>query len=178
MNSVSVIYCDDIRREEGGKTSLMGVYNSDFLVPQLPITIPQLCIQVHIRLDIQTQPSEIAVRITLGSEQIVEAKIDKVELNSIFNEVKMDPDARFVLIGYVFVHNQLPIEAQTRFDVFALIDGEEIRGNGLRVLLNQSTPPVARSTSKTNPVSGEKDVTAPPARQRRTPPKTAKTPKQ
>ena len=43
----SVIFCDDIREEKGGKNSYMGMYNGTLLVPELPTVIPRLALGVH-----------------------------------------------------------------------------------------------------------------------------------
>jgi|JI7StandDraft_1071085.scaffolds.fasta_scaffold351552_1 hypothetical protein len=42
---LSVQYCDDIRYEVDGKTTLVGVYGTDLLVPSFPATLPKLCIR-------------------------------------------------------------------------------------------------------------------------------------
>lgn len=43
----TVIFCDDIRREEGNKLSLMGIYTKYFFLlgkVKLPLLLPRLCI--------------------------------------------------------------------------------------------------------------------------------------
>jgi len=37
------LLCDDIRQEEGGKTSLMGIYDHHIVVPQVPYVLPKVC---------------------------------------------------------------------------------------------------------------------------------------
>lgn len=41
---LTAIYCDDIRREIGGKMSFMGCYESQLSVESMPIALPKLCI--------------------------------------------------------------------------------------------------------------------------------------
>jgi len=36
--------CDDVRVEASGKTSIIGIYGSDVIVPITPIILPQLCV--------------------------------------------------------------------------------------------------------------------------------------
>lgn len=45
------IFCDDIREEVGGKTSYMGVYNGEMIIPtEAPTVLPKFCVSVHVRL--------------------------------------------------------------------------------------------------------------------------------
>ncbi|MBS1766658.1 MAG: hypothetical protein JST05_04545 [Acidobacteria bacterium] len=37
------LLCDDIRQEQGGKTSLMGLYDHHIVVPQIPFSLPKVC---------------------------------------------------------------------------------------------------------------------------------------
>jgi hypothetical protein len=38
------ILCDDIRLEASGKTTIIGIYGEDVIVPMTPMVLPQLCI--------------------------------------------------------------------------------------------------------------------------------------
>jgi hypothetical protein len=35
--------CDDVRKEFGGKTSIMGLYDHHISVPEVPYTLPKIC---------------------------------------------------------------------------------------------------------------------------------------
>ncbi len=41
---LTAVFCDDIRHEIGNKLSFMGVYQSELIVPVVPIALPRLCI--------------------------------------------------------------------------------------------------------------------------------------
>jgi hypothetical protein len=38
------IICDDVRQEITGKTTIIGIYGSDIIIPQTPMVLPQLCL--------------------------------------------------------------------------------------------------------------------------------------
>lgn len=38
------ILCDDVRQEASGKTTIVGIYGTDVIVPMTPMVLPQLCI--------------------------------------------------------------------------------------------------------------------------------------
>lgn len=48
---VSVIICDDIRKEASGKQTLVGVYNKDIIIPNTPSTLSQLFFRIGIELE-------------------------------------------------------------------------------------------------------------------------------
>jgi len=54
------IFCDDIRQEEGGKTSFMGVYRGLMTLPAIPMTLPKFCLAIWYfeRANESTEPLE------------------------------------------------------------------------------------------------------------------------
>lgn len=64
----SVIFCDDIRNELGGKVSLMGIYGTHVLVSSMPLTIPRLCIHFNIELPIDIKPERIDIKVIIGGK--------------------------------------------------------------------------------------------------------------
>ncbi len=48
LPSGHTIFCDDIRHEIGGKISLIGIYQSEIIVREFPITLPKLCMIITI----------------------------------------------------------------------------------------------------------------------------------
>ncbi|MBC2715673.1 MAG: hypothetical protein HF978_10215 [Desulfobacteraceae bacterium] len=40
--NISVIICDDVREEKGGKRSFMGIYGDNIIVKEIPKLLPQL----------------------------------------------------------------------------------------------------------------------------------------
>lgn len=43
---INVFICDDIRQEVGNKISLMGIYAQDLILPEIPFSLPKLCILI------------------------------------------------------------------------------------------------------------------------------------
>lgn len=42
-------FCDDVRSEIGNKTSLMGIYGGELLVPVMPTMVPRLAVVIFVR---------------------------------------------------------------------------------------------------------------------------------
>jgi hypothetical protein len=64
------LWCDDIRQEVGNKPSFMGVYTGALVVPQLPLTLPKLCVWLTLSApqDQPLQDLEVAVALEGGAE--------------------------------------------------------------------------------------------------------------
>lgn len=59
-----VIYCDDIREEVGGKTTLVGTYGGEMTIfGSPPVKLAKFCVLIFIRLDPADIPPEIIVRV-------------------------------------------------------------------------------------------------------------------
>jgi hypothetical protein len=78
MNDVAVqirfgILCDDIRREDNGKLLLIGVYDADVRVPQLPTA---LVARLVVGVDIQKPlvPAELEVVVSLDDARVLTGK--------------------------------------------------------------------------------------------------------
>lgn len=50
-NNLSILFSEDIREEEGGKASVIGLFGGGLIVPSLPVTLPKLCITMIADVD-------------------------------------------------------------------------------------------------------------------------------
>ncbi len=65
-------FCDDVRQEIGNKFSLMGCYGTDLYVPSFPITLPKLCVFVHVRTPREQPFRRLTLRLMRGAEVLSE----------------------------------------------------------------------------------------------------------
>ena len=80
IDSIFVNYCDDIRFERGDKISLVGVYGPQMVVPELPITLPRLCMFLQITMKPRigiTEPITIEVMIDKHVFQSAVSSVDQ-----------------------------------------------------------------------------------------------------
>lgn len=68
--SLHALWCDDIRQEVGNKPSFMGVYTGALVVPQLPLTLPKLCVWLTVTAPptLALQDLVVAVKLEGGGE--------------------------------------------------------------------------------------------------------------
>jgi hypothetical protein len=75
-------FCDDVRQEIGNKFSLMGCYGSDLFVPAFPITLPKLCVFVHVRTPREHPFERLTLRLLRGREILSELVANPDKLNA------------------------------------------------------------------------------------------------
>ncbi|MGH8243004.1 MAG: DUF6941 family protein [Steroidobacteraceae bacterium] len=75
-------FCDDVRQEIGNKFSLMGCYGADLYVPAFPITLPKLCVFVHVRTVRATPFQRLTLRLMRGREVLSELVANPDKLNT------------------------------------------------------------------------------------------------
>ena len=137
QKTISAIYCDDIRMEVGGKLSFMGVYNSDMIFPELPAVVPKLCAYVTIRLPYDEPPQhEVHVLLLNGDQILAEVKIDEASLGAMGlppPDHDVEPEDLSLRMSLNFVISSIQVDAPIRIKLRAKVDGEEIKGDGLRI---------------------------------------------
>jgi hypothetical protein len=75
-------FCDDVRQEIGNKFSLMGCYGADLYVPAFPITLPKLCVFVHVRTPRERPFERLTLRLVRGDEVLSELIANPEKLNA------------------------------------------------------------------------------------------------
>lgn len=69
----AAIFCDDIRFELGNKATLVGLYNADMYVAELPTFIAKLCVWVSVTTPAGQPFRTLKVRIERGKDVLTEA---------------------------------------------------------------------------------------------------------
>lgn len=65
--NIKTIKCDDVRREVGGKMSLMGVYGNDIIIAETPFVLPSFHFVIMLE-DIQIVFKEIYINLYMPTE--------------------------------------------------------------------------------------------------------------
>lgn len=134
------IFCDDIRQEITGKTTLVGVYNGHLIVTgSLPIILPQICAAITLRL----APPEARIRPIVKifrSDQdeplfVFEADIEPVEPQLLPLKLPhLEQDAvTFMQMGVTAQMQSLVINEPCALKVRAYIGDDEVRLGSLQI---------------------------------------------
>jgi hypothetical protein len=127
---LSVIFCDDIRHELGGKISLMGCYSEIMYVPDFPITLPKLCVHSTLEMPADAPFKNVTMSLKKGSIEIAGYEINNNPEGVRESEMSDQPAKAHLLIGG-FTMPSFVIDEETILEVSALVDGEFIVGKRL-----------------------------------------------
>lgn len=137
------IFCDDIRHEVTGKTTLVGVYNNQMIVTgSLPVTLPQICAAITLRLPPPNDAVTPIVKIFRSDEPeplfVFEADIEPVEAE--LNPVpppNLEPDSiTFMQMGITAQMQGLIVSQPCALKVRAFIGDDEVRLGSLQIVVN------------------------------------------
>ncbi len=135
--TIHVIYCDDIRNELGNKLSLMGIYDSELVVPAFPMTLPKLCAQILIRFQGQILPKEsMKIELLNGDVSMAVFELDKKSLEAVeipTAEDHVPVDERSVSIQVHFILAPFSLEGPSTLRVRCYADKKLHKGNALRI---------------------------------------------
>ncbi len=59
------LFCDDIREEKGGKSSLMGVYDRAHYFSSFPLTLLKFCARVHLVFRKTDRPKQLEIEMEI-----------------------------------------------------------------------------------------------------------------
>jgi hypothetical protein len=122
------LFGDDVRVELGGKTSLMGMYQSDMLFPgsmKFPFLLPKFIIQIMYYEVVSTIDSDLIFRVTHGfkNETIAEMPVLRKDLGvavaTVGNEEASEDSERVIHIRIPLVLSPFQITEMGRLRVRA-----------------------------------------------------------
>ncbi|WP_062176425.1 hypothetical protein [Sphingopyxis sp. C-1] len=146
-----VVFCDDIREELGGKLTYVGVYRNALVISAAaPVTLPQLCAAVSLRIEPPTESLAITLRISRSDsdEALFEAQVELEALvappPSPFSDANSVP---FFELFFPVRMQSLVIERDCAIKVRAHIGDDEIRLGAILVsfaeMAHEDTPTLA-----------------------------------
>lgn len=139
-----VVFCDDIREEVGGKLTYVGVYkNSLFISAVAPVTLPQLCAAISLRVGPSEKPLTVTIRVLRSDsdEALYEVKAEIEELiapsqPSPFSDENTVP---FFELFFPVRMQSLVIKQDCAIKVRAYINDDEVRLGAILVSFSDST---------------------------------------
>ncbi|MEO3879295.1 DUF6941 family protein [Rheinheimera fenheensis] len=118
--NITVLFCDDIRHELGGKVSLMGVYGSHLLVHTLPVQLPKLAVHFNIEMPTEMKPDSIKVNIVINGKNHTSLELGGIGYND-------------TLAKEIYGHritggtdlNQIDLPEKTKIEAIVELDGKK-----------------------------------------------------
>lgn len=126
---LNVIYCDDIRKEIGNKTTLVGCYDGDLIVGSLPTLLPKFTLYFTLVSALDKGIDDVKIQVIFGDNIIAEmnqGSADRPKFNP-------GPDARYLRMKSSIVLSPFFIEEPGLLYVKLTTDGEELISNKLNI---------------------------------------------
>jgi hypothetical protein len=139
-----VTFCDDIRLEQGGKVTLVGVYpNSMFVHGQFPFQLPKfgMLVSYSQRLDAPRGPVELQIFLpgdpddapTIKGDLAMDDVVGDPDLAKRFERPGL-PAVKYAHVGMHIVSAPMILKSEGQIRVVAIREGGEIRLGSLRVM--------------------------------------------
>jgi len=137
--AIVCLFCEDIRQEIGGQTSLIGIFPPDTFAPQVPIVIPKLGLYMVIRFPFDQVP--ISVRMRLMAPWSQEPLWD-VPMEGIKESAEIAQSHGYSAFGVSSFHmlSPFPVLETGIIRVLATIDGEDISAGAINITVPPTNP--------------------------------------
>jgi hypothetical protein len=142
-------FCDDIRIEIGNKTSLMGIYGGELLVPAIPTMLPKLAVVTFVRTPVDKPLRTLAFEVREGSTVLVRHEIPAEELEAGHRSMSSrnlgEDRPKSLSIGANAFLQPFVVERPKVIAAVVICDGEELSAGKLfiRLMDQPETAPAA-----------------------------------
>jgi hypothetical protein len=134
---VETLFCDDIRREVGGKLSFVGVYSGGLFVPAFPVTLPKLCLSVKIVTPAHEPLQALNLRVLRDEETLQEIALNEEQLadasDSAEEMTEEQRKERVQMAQFMLVFSPIQFDGPCTLRVRVQTEDGELRGMALKV---------------------------------------------
>lgn len=127
--SIISLFCEDIRQEQSGVDTLVGVMPDELNLPNIPSAIPKLAIYTRINFPVDFNPGEITISIDIeGNEEVQLTTLDK---KFVVKSIHESTQRKSPLVGLIsravsspyFVKQAGRVRILTRYNAMTVISG-------------------------------------------------------
>ena len=131
---VTALFCEDIRREQSGQRTLVGVLNDTLAVPKFPGSFPRLGVFIRVAVPIARQIRVLEHRLlSPDGTKIAEILVPQELVNEIHTDAKSKGNPKYGFISE-FQMTMLGIEKAGIFEVISKFDDEEVQSGFLNIV--------------------------------------------
>lgn len=121
--SIVGLFCDDIRKEQRGQETIIGVFPDTIKVSPIPGTVPRMCLYIRIHFDPKSQPKSISIKLNRPDDiDSQKYEIEKDVILKTFTEAKKTGHPYAGILSRATII-PFPITQPGRFDIVVTIDG-------------------------------------------------------
>jgi hypothetical protein len=152
MQSFSAIgvFCEDIREEQSGQHTLVGIFSDNVNIPELPLFMPKLAIYIRINLDPAISTRTITTKLKVpGGPELPMANLSNLIDKSTSQARENGMPYAGLLAKTVF--SPFPVQAAGKIEAIVQIEGVEYICGALNVIV--SAPVAAPEPSAPAPAA-------------------------
>ncbi|WP_434569195.1 DUF6941 family protein [Pseudomonas sp. Z3-8] len=142
---VFTLFSDDVRHEQGGKVSYMGVYTGRMFLPAFPTTLTKFCVTLRIHTPFNKPFKKLIVKIYKDNEEIAQGEMpsDELSRHAMKSEVGGKEVGKITTINMGFIFSPFEIDGPCFIKVRVENEGTELKGIGLRIMQEPGEIPSA-----------------------------------
>ncbi|WP_155274241.1 DUF6941 family protein [Pseudomonas chlororaphis] len=129
------LFCDDVRHEVNGKTSLIGVVSSLLYVSSFPCVIPKLYVLITAMTGRDDPFKSLSFKVLVGEETAFDVALGEDEIQQISQGQGLIEDPKGFSAQAMVMISPLNLQGPSKIKVFVVADGEKIDCAALQVSL-------------------------------------------
>lgn len=133
------IYCDDIRDEVGGKSTLVGVYHGSLLVQSFPVTLPKLCVMLQVVMPAELVPEGLKIKVMKDHEVLAEGEMLPPDFQAAIAAIPEEErgaepsQEKAWVVASNFIFSPMKLDGPGVISARVEAGDREIKANGLRI---------------------------------------------
>jgi hypothetical protein len=135
------LYAEDVRQENTGQMSIIGVFQGGLRVPSVPTHLPKLAIVANLRMPSQKAPTSVKLEVHRDGEVLQTIEPPPEFMQSVPKQSSAGLDEGYTM-QFVIGFAGFPVTTVGKLGVRATIDGVVLRGNSLEITVGD-VPSVA-----------------------------------
>ena len=130
------IFCDDIRQEVGGKTTMVGIYTGQLAASEIPCVLPKICLALSLVTPKGRNFEKITVAGNFNDVEIFKMGLSKHQIEEIMAHApdRAEP-ASFFTVQLMAILSPFQVERPGKLTVSVIADGEKLDCGGLEITL-------------------------------------------
>jgi hypothetical protein len=139
------MYADDVRTEVGGKLTIVGLYQGGQIAlhGSLPMHLPRLAIIANLFCPSPEVVKSIKIGVKLNDDLLLpELDVPSEVIAMIQERGTKDPESVGAGLQIVQIIQPLEVKAAGEIRCYAMVDGEQVKGNILEVMVVPSPTPM------------------------------------
>lgn len=127
------IFCENVRKEDSGQFTYVGVYQSNISVDEFPFTFPQLSMSLSLIGPDTVLPGELTVLAHAGERVLLEFSPNTADLTP------KEKDDGLVFMNIHLIGDALTLEEPAKITASVILNGHKLESNNSITVVKKTT---------------------------------------